>query len=189
MQSYTAMPAAQTDPLAPMITHPKSPVELLDAAQGCLRRRQFARARQLLAQLVQCQPQNVQAWMLLARLGILTVQQEVLHPDQPTPTAESCAQPVAIEPSPAPRHKRPARVRPWALYVLAGCASMSMWLMLIAIVSLAPGPPVYAHEQRSVAPVVATPTKPPAPPVAIPTIVPEATRVPLLPSPAPFLVG
>ena len=52
-----------------MIAQANSPAELLKTARECVQRRQFTRARQMLAQLVECEPQNVQGWMLIGRHG------------------------------------------------------------------------------------------------------------------------
>ena len=171
-----------------MIAQAHSPAELLKTARECVQRRQFTRARQMLAQLVECEPQNVQAWMLLARLGELALRQGLPAADQYPADTDCNPQPVLAEaPQMQPTRQRPLRrTHPWTLYFLAACASASMWLMLVALVSIAAGPPLPAREPRTLAPAIPTPA---AAPVATPTLEPKSIPVPAPPKPAPLLIG
>ena len=175
-----------------MIAQAHSTAELLKTARECVQRRQFTRARQMLAQLVECEPQNVQAWMLLARLGELALSQGLPEADQYPADIDCNPQPVLAEPPKVqPTRQRPLRrTHPWTLYFLAACASASMWLMLVALVSIAAGPPLPAREPRTIAPAIPTPVAPPAAaPVVTPTMEPKSIPVPAPPKPAPLLIG
>lgn len=182
----------QADEHPPMIAQAQSPAELLKTARECVQRRQFTRARHMLAQLVECDPQNVQGWMLLARLGEQALRQGVPEADQNPDDIDNNLPPVPAEPiRMQPVRRLPVRrARPWALYVLAACATASMWLMLVAVVSLAAGPPVPAREPRTISPAMATPVVPPAAPALVtPTLEPNTIPVPAPPKPAQLLVG
>ena len=175
-----------------MIAQAQSPAELLKTARECVQRRQFTRARQMLAQLVECEPQNVQGWMLLARLGELALRQGLPETDQYPADTDCNPQPVLAEPpNMQPNRQRPPRrTRPWTLYFLAACASASMWLMLVALVSIAAGPPLPAREPSTIAPAIPTPVAPPAAaPAVTPTLEPKSIPVPVPPKPAPLLIG
>ena len=192
LQGYEALPPVQTYEHPPMIAQAQSPAELLKTARECVQRRQFTRARQMLAQLVEGDPQNVQGWMLLARLGELALRQVVPEADQQPAAIDSSLQPGIVElPEMQSTKRRTARrARPWALYILAVSASASMWLMLVAVVSLAAGPPVPAREPRTIAPAIATPVAPPAAPAVVtPTLEPGTIPVPAPPKPAQLLIG
>ena len=175
-----------------MIAQAQSPAELLKTARECVQRRQFTRARQMLAQLVECEPQNVQGWMLLARLGELALRQGLPAADQHPTDIDSNPQPLLAEPPKVQptRQRSPRRTHPWTLYFLAACASASMWLMLVALVSIAAGPPLPAREPHTIAPAIPTPGAPPAAaPVVTPTLEPKSIPVPAPPKPAPLLIG
>ncbi len=192
LHGFEALPPVQTKERPPMIAQTQFPAELLRTARECVQRRQFTRARQMLAQLVEGDPENVQGWMLLARLGELTLQQVVPEADQQPAPIDSSLQPVIVEvPEMQSTKRRTARrARPWALYILAVSASASMWLMLVAVVSLAAGPPVPAREPRTIAPAIATPVAPPAAPAVVtPTLEPGTIPIPAPPKPAQLLIG
>ena len=192
LQGYEALPPVQTKERPPMIAQTQFPAELLRTARECVQRRQFTRARQMLAQLVEGDPQNVQGWMLLARLGELALRQVVPEAEQQPAEIESSLQPGIAEPPEMQSIKRRTarRARPWALYILAVSASASMWLMLVAVVSLAAGPPVPAREPHTIAPAIATPVAPPAAPAVVtPTLEPSTIPVPAPPKPAQLLIG
>ncbi len=146
----------------------------------------------MLAQLVEGDPQNVQGWMLLARLGELALRQVVPEADKQPAAIESSLQPEIAEPPEMQSTKRrtASGARPWALYILAVSASASMWLMLVAVVSLVAGPPVPAREPRTIAPAIATPFAPPAAPAVVtPTLEPGTIPIPAPPKPAQLLIG
>ncbi len=192
LHGFEALPPVQTKERPPMIAQTQFPAELLRTARECLQRRQFTRARQMLAQLVEGDPENVQGWMLLARLGELALRQVVPEADQQPAAIDSSLQPGIVElPEMQSTKRRTARrARPWALYILAVSASASMWLMLVAVVSLAAGPPVPAREPRTIAPAIATPVAPPAAPAVVtPTLEPGTIPVPAPPKPAQLLIG
>ena len=189
LQAYEALLA---DEHPPMIAQANSPAELLKTARECVQRRQFTRARQMLAQLVECEPQNVQGWMLLARLGELALRQGLPEADQHPADIDCNPRPVLAEPPKMQptRQRPPRRTHPWTLYFLAACASASMWLMLVALVSIAAGPPLPAREPSTIAPAIPTPVAPPAAaPVVTPTLEPKSIPVPVPPKPAPLLIG
>ena len=192
LHGFEALPPVQTKERPPMIAQTQFPAELLRTARECVQRRQFTRARQMLAQLVEGDPQNVQGWMLLARLGEVALRQVVPEAEQQPAEIESSLQPGIAEPPEMQSIKRRTarRARPWALYILAVSASASMWLMLVAVVSLAAGPPVPAREPRTIAPAIATPVAPPAAPAVVtPTLEPGTIPIPAPPKPAQLLIG